>query len=37
VYLNLLRDEPGVIHERLCQRVHTAAETVMRELLARTR
>lgn len=36
-YLNTLGDEPGATHELMCQRAHTAAETIMRDLLARTR
>jgi hypothetical protein len=36
-YLNDLADEPGATHELMCQRAHTAAETIMRDLLARTK
>ena len=36
-YLNTLGDEPGATHELMCQRAHTAAETIMRDLLARTK
>lgn len=32
-----LGDEPGATHELMCQRAHTAAETIMRDLLARTK
>jgi hypothetical protein len=36
-YLNTLGDEAGATHELMCQRAHTAAETIMRDLLARTK
>lgn len=36
-YYNTLGDEPGATHELMCQRAHTAAETIMRDLLARTK
>lgn len=36
-YDNPLGDEPGATHELMCQRAHTAAETIMRDLLARTK
>jgi hypothetical protein len=36
-YLVELQDEPGATHELMCQRAHTAAETIMRDLLARTK
>lgn len=36
-YLNSLGDEPGATHELMCQRAHTAAETIMRDLLTRTK
>lgn len=36
-YLNTLGDEPGATHELMCQRAHAAAETIMRDLLARTK
>jgi len=32
-----LGDEPGATHELMCQRAHAAAETIMRDLLARTK
>lgn len=36
-YLNALADEPGATHELMCQRARTAAEGIMRNLLASTR
>jgi hypothetical protein len=36
-YFVELGDEPGATHELMCQRAHTAAETIMRDLLARTK
>lgn len=36
-YDNPLGDEPGATHELMCQRAHTAAETIMRDLLARAK
>lgn len=36
-YYNTLADEPGATHELMCQRARTAAEGIMRNLLASTR
>lgn len=36
-YLVELGDEAGATHELMCQRAHAAAETIMRDLLARTK
>lgn len=36
-YIVELGDEPGATHELMCQRAHAAAETIMRDLLARTK
>ncbi len=36
-YLNTIADEPGARHELMCQRARTAAEGIMRNLLATTR